>query len=104
MVMTRELSAILGLRTGLQPRGPDDLADRPSVKVRRQIRKVRGMAAFVNAETRAACCAPIFASSSICQSVSRCNKQPDHSARDPNLGGFITLDISISHSPAAPEP
>jgi hypothetical protein len=47
MVMTRELSAILGLQmraqpgpiTGLQSSGPDDLAKRTLVKVPHQIYK-----------------------------------------------------------------
>ena len=101
MVMARELSAILGLqraslvRTGLQSIGPDDLANRTSVKVRQQICKVRRIAAFANAETRAALLRPDF-----CVFKYLINfplqRHPDHSARDPNLGGLIPLDSYLS--------
>jgi hypothetical protein len=30
-------------------------------------------------------------------------RHPDHSARDPNLGGLVPLDIPIAHSPAVLE-
>ena len=83
---------------------PNDLANRISVKVRHQISKVRRIAAFENAETRAACCALILrfqVSANQVPAAIEIRMVPD----DPSdIGGLVPLEIPIVHSPATVEP
>jgi hypothetical protein len=80
--MKRELSPILGQCAAL-------------------LCKVRRMVA--DAETRASGCAPIFAFFKYLPIKFPLQRHPDYSARDPNLGGLVQLDIPIAHLPAVLE-
>src|SRR5208337_3193029 len=92
------------LRTGLKSSGPDDLANRTSVKVLHQICKVRRIAALENAETRAACCAlnlRFQVSANQVPAAIEIRMVPDDLLTS---AACVPLEIPIVHSPATVEP
>jgi hypothetical protein len=100
MVISRELSAILGLQmrttlvfVGIAIDWPEDLTNQPHGPVLRL--QAARIAAFANAETRAAACAPFLRIQYLPINLPPQQHQ-DHSARDPNIGGLIPLDSHLS--------